>query len=182
MSKPVRSDEEIGADVERVHGVLSGPGWAETKAAALHDGSRVVERSERADGGVRLVVSRELPAGGPGFLQRFLPRDGRVVQTDDWGPPEDGQRHGTWQVVIPGVPAAARQADVVRQPAPLLGPNLIHAGTLGLAPEASCLDHGIGDGGQSQAAVTQRQPKPAKHHGQVEQAGLNSFRTGNESG
>ena len=105
MSKSVRSDEEIGADVERVHGVLSGPAWAETKAAALHDGSRVVERLEGADGGVRLVVSRELPAGGPGFLERFLPRDGRVVQTDDWGPPQDGQRHGTWQVVIPGVPA-----------------------------------------------------------------------------
>ena len=105
MSTPVRSDEEIGADVERVHGVLSGPGWAETKAAALSDGSRVVERLERADGGVRLVVSRELPAGGPGFLERFLPRDGRVVQTDEWGPPEDGQRRGTWQVVIPGVPA-----------------------------------------------------------------------------
>lgn len=105
MSKSVRSDEEIGADVERVHGVLSGPAWAETKAAALHDGSRVVERLEGADGGVRLVVSRELPAGGPGFLERFLPRDGRVVQTDDWGPAEDGQRRGTWQVVIPGVPA-----------------------------------------------------------------------------
>ena len=105
MSKSVRSSQEIGADVERVHGVLSGPAWAETKAAALHDGSRVVERLEGADGGVRLVVSRELPAGGPGFLERFLPRDGRVVQTDDWGPPQDGQRHGTWQVVIPGVPA-----------------------------------------------------------------------------
>ena len=105
MSKPVRSSHEIGADVERVHGVLSGPGWAETKAAALHDGSRVVERLERADGGVRLVVSRELPAGGPGFLERFLPRDGRVVQTDEWDPPGDGQRRGTWQVVIPGVPA-----------------------------------------------------------------------------
>ena len=105
MSKPVGSSHETGADVERVHGVLAGPGWADRRAAALGDGSRVVERQERADGGVRLVMSRELPAGGPGFLQRFLPPDRRVVQTDDWGPPQDGGRRGTWQVAIPGVPA-----------------------------------------------------------------------------
>ena len=105
MSRTVHSTHDISADVERVHGVLSGPDWAEHKAAALHDGSRVVEREVTPDGGVRLVSSRELPSGGPGFLQRFLPKDGRVVQTDDWGPSQDGVRRGTWQVVIPGVPA-----------------------------------------------------------------------------
>ena len=105
MSKAVHSAHDCSADVERVHGVLSGPDWAERKAEALHDGSRVVERDVKPDGGVRLVVSRELPAGGPGFLQRFLPKDGRVVQTDDWGPSQDGVRQGTWQVVLPGVPA-----------------------------------------------------------------------------
>lgn len=105
MSRPVHSTHDSSADVERVHGVLSGPDWAERKAAALHDGSRVVEREVKPDGGVRLVVSRELPPGGPGFLQRFLPQDGRVVQTDDWGPSQDGVRRGTWQVVIPGLPA-----------------------------------------------------------------------------
>jgi len=105
MSKAVHSTHDCSAEVERVHGVLSGPDWAERKAEALHDGSRVVEREVKPDGGVRLVVSRELPAGGPGFLQRFLPKDGRVVQTDDWGPSQDGVRQGTWQVVLPGVPA-----------------------------------------------------------------------------
>lgn len=105
MSKPVGSSHETGADVERAHGVLTGPDWADRRAAALGDGSRVVERQQRADGGVRMVVSRELPEGGPGFLQRFLPSDRRVVQTDEWDPPQDGVRRGTWQVVLPGLPA-----------------------------------------------------------------------------
>ena len=73
----------------------------------LRDGSRVVRREERPDGGILLVVSRELPAGVPGFLQRFLPPDNRVLQSDDWGPERpDGSRHGTWTADIPGAPAS----------------------------------------------------------------------------
>jgi hypothetical protein len=54
---------------------------------------------------VVLVVSRSLPDGVPGFLERFLPKDGRVTQTDDWGPAKGGTRSGTWRVEIPGAPA-----------------------------------------------------------------------------
>ena len=106
MSKKLHSDQEIGAPVDEVFGVLSEATWAELKARELHDGSRVVSREQKPDGGVRLVVSRELPAGVPGFLERFLPQDGRVVQTDDWGAPlPDGTRAGTWHVDLPGAPA-----------------------------------------------------------------------------
>ena len=105
MSAPVSSSSESPGDVEQVFAVLTSEQWPARKAAELHDGSRVVERTVRPDGGVRLVQSRELPKGGPGFLERFLPADGRVVQTDDWGPVLDGARRGTWTVEIPGAPA-----------------------------------------------------------------------------
>jgi hypothetical protein len=94
------------ADVETVFAALSGEGWAKRKAEVLGDGSKVVRREQKPDGGVVLVVSRELPEGVPGFLEKFLPRDGRAQQTDDWGPAgPDGVRRGTWQAEIPGAPA-----------------------------------------------------------------------------
>ena len=105
MSRSLRSEQQSSGDVETVFRVLSDESWARRKDDALHDGSRVVRREEKADGGVLLVVSRELPAGVPGFLERFLPQDGRVVQTDDWGPAVAGSRSGTWKVEIPGAPA-----------------------------------------------------------------------------
>lgn len=105
MSAPVTSVFESTGDVEQVVAILTADTWAERKAQALRDGSRVVSRTERPDGGVTLVLSRELPQGAPGFLERFLPQDGRVLQTDDWGPASDGVRRGTWKVEIPGAPA-----------------------------------------------------------------------------
>ena len=105
MSRRVHSDQPNPGDVESAFRVLSDESWAQRKQAELDDGSRVVRREDKPDGGVLLVVSRELPAGVPGFLERFLPKDGRVTQTDDWGPAEGGSRSGTWKVEIPGAPA-----------------------------------------------------------------------------
>ena len=105
MSKAVRSEQQSTGDVETVFRILSDESWAQRKDDALHDGSRMVSREETPDGAVTLVVSRELPAGVPGFLERFLPKDGRVTQTDEWGPDVDGTRSGRWKVEIPGAPA-----------------------------------------------------------------------------
>ena len=105
MSAPIRSSFELAGSVEQVAAALTAESWADRKAQALHDGSRVVSRTERPDGGVALVLSRELPKGGPGVPDRLLPQDGRVVQTDDWGPPVEGVRRGTWKVEILGTPA-----------------------------------------------------------------------------
>jgi hypothetical protein len=105
VTRQVHSRHDSGSDVETVFRVLSDESWARRKDDALRDGSRVVRREETPDGGVTLVVSRELPAGVPRFLERFLPEDGRVTQTDAWGPADGGARHGTWQVHIPGAPA-----------------------------------------------------------------------------
>lgn len=105
MSAPVDSGFSSAASVEDVVALMSSQRWAELKAERLHDGSRVVERDERPGGGVLFVLSRELPDGVPGPLQRFLPSDGRVVQTDEWAAAAGGERHGTWSVRIPGAPA-----------------------------------------------------------------------------
>lgn len=105
MTQRGRDAYELDCDVERAFEVLSGPGWAQARAAALSDGSRTVRREATGDGGVELVVSRELPDGTPGFLARFLPQDGRVEQTDTWGAQVDGARSGSWRADIPGAPA-----------------------------------------------------------------------------
>jgi hypothetical protein len=106
MSTALKAVYPLPTDVETAFVAVSSEAWAHRKAAELRDGSQVVERVDKPDGGVRLVVSRELPEGVPGFLERFLPRDGRARQTDDWGPAgADGVRRGTWTAEIPGAPA-----------------------------------------------------------------------------
>lgn len=96
---------DIPADVETAYAAISGDGWAAAKSAALKDDSKVVTRTEGADGAVTLVVARNLPDGIPGFLTKFLPSDGKVTQTDTWGAAVDGVRKGTWKADTPGSPA-----------------------------------------------------------------------------
>src|SRR5688500_5433650 len=86
----------LPVDVETAYAAISGEEWAPAKAKALKDDSRMVSRDVGEGGAVTLVVSRKLPDGVPGFLTKFLPADGRVVQTDTWGPAVDGVRSGTW--------------------------------------------------------------------------------------
>lgn len=106
MSAAVRSREVVDAPVARVFDVLTSREWAAAKAQRFGDGSTVVRHEQRPDGGVVVAVSRELPAGAPGFVQRLLPDDARVVQTDTWSPADgDGTRSGTWTVEIAGAPA-----------------------------------------------------------------------------
>ena len=106
MSTPVKSVVESSGDVDRVYALLASEQWVRTKAERFRDGSLVTRREERPGGGVLLAVSRELPGGVPGFLERFLPADGRVVETFDWAAPTgDGTRRGTWKADIPGAPA-----------------------------------------------------------------------------
>jgi hypothetical protein len=101
FSRVVESD----ADVETVFGVLSGEQWAAQRAEHLHDDSRLLDREVRPDGGVVLVISRALPAGIPGFLQKFLPSNPRATTTDVWQPAVDGVRRAVWSAEITGAPA-----------------------------------------------------------------------------
>lgn len=96
---------EVAAPVERAYALLTSPDWPAALAADLADGSRFVSADPTPEGGVALVLSRSLPAGIPGFLRRFTPKDGRVTQTDRWGPDTGADRRGTWSVSYPGSPA-----------------------------------------------------------------------------
>ncbi len=106
MSKAVRSVFESSGSVDDVFATLTSREWVATKAERFGDGSLVKQHVQREDGSVLLSVSRELPGGVPGFLERFLPKDGRVVETFTWAPAAgDGTRRGTWKADIPGAPA-----------------------------------------------------------------------------
>ena len=106
MSKDLVSRTEVPASVQDMFELRTSSRWVDLKAERLKDGSKLVTRTERPDGGVDFSVSRELPSGVPGFLEKFLPKDGRAVQNESWGPVgPDGSCHGTWSVDIPGAPA-----------------------------------------------------------------------------
>lgn len=106
MSRQVRYTQESAAPVDDVFGVLTSEQWAQTKRERFRDDTRLVRREQRPDGGILVEVSRELPAGVPGFLERFLPKDGRVRESFDWQPlAGDGTRRGTWKVDLAGAPA-----------------------------------------------------------------------------
>ena len=106
MSKHVEYVQDSSAQVDEVFGLLTSEQWAQTKRERFRDGTQLLRREERGDGGVLVEVSRELPAGVPGFLERFLPKDGRIRETFDWqAATGDGTRRGTWRVDIAGAPA-----------------------------------------------------------------------------
>ena len=85
MPKKLDVSYDIPADVEAVYAVISGEDWAAQKAKAFDDESRQESRTVAAGDAVTLVVSRGLPDGIPGFLEKFLPRGGRARQTETWG-------------------------------------------------------------------------------------------------
>ena len=106
MSKDLTSRTEVAAPVAELFALRTSQRWVDLKKERLRDGSTLVSRTERPDGGVDFSVSRELPSGVPGFLEKFLPKDGKAVQNESWGPPDaDGICRGTWSVDIPGAPA-----------------------------------------------------------------------------
>jgi hypothetical protein len=92
--------------VETVYAVLTGEAWAQLKSAEMHDDTRVESREVGSGDAVTLVMSRGLPAGIPGFLEKLLPKGGRVRQTERWGAAEGGARRGTWEGEIPGGPGS----------------------------------------------------------------------------
>ena len=106
MSKEFRHSYPLPADVETAFAAIASEGWAAAKAERLRDGTAVKRFEQTADGGVVLQTTRDLPDGVPGFLERFLPADGKAGQTDTWEPDAgDGTRRGTWRADIPGAPA-----------------------------------------------------------------------------
>lgn len=117
MGKALKATVDVPAEVERTYLALTGASWPQALDEHLHDGSRLVSAEATDGGGVVMVVSRRLPDGVPGFLQRFTPKDGRVTQTDRWSGAEDGVRHATWEVAFPGSPGSVT-GDMTLEPTP----------------------------------------------------------------
>ncbi|MEO6205574.1 MAG: DUF2505 domain-containing protein [Mycobacteriales bacterium] len=106
MSRDLKATVDLPATVGDVFALRTSQRWVDLKAERLHDGSALVQRTESPTGAVTLSVSRNLPQGAPGFLERFLPQDGKVIQNETWKPPDSaGICTGTWTVEIPGAPA-----------------------------------------------------------------------------
>lgn len=106
MSTRFSTRWDVGSSAEATGSAITSERWPEAIARELHDDSRVLSREQTPSGGVQLAHSRELPDGVPGFLLKFLPKDGRVTQTDIWDAPgSDGSRQGRWQVTLAGAPA-----------------------------------------------------------------------------
>lgn len=106
MAAPVTCSHEVPAAVPAAFEALTSERWPVALDARLRDGSELVERTELPDGGLRLVTQRRLPEGIPSFLRRFAPADGKVTQTDVWGPERDGIRTGTWSVALTSAPGS----------------------------------------------------------------------------
>ena len=136
MSRSLSAAIDLPADVETAFRLLTSEAWPQALAAQLHDESELLSAVATTDGGMQVSIRRRLPEGVPGFLKRFLPADGRVVQTDAWRPAVGGGRTGSWSVTYPGSPgelggeAALTPAGdgcrwtvegSVRMPVPLLG-------------------------------------------------------------
>ena len=68
-----------------------------------HQDFRVLERQDGPQE-LRLRATRQVPTDVPGFARKFLAPMNTVVQTDCWSLPEDGVRHGTWEVEVQGAP------------------------------------------------------------------------------
>ena len=100
MATSFSAAAETAADVEAVFAALTSEQWPAALDARLHDGSRLVRREVRPDGGLVLVTSRRLPEGTPAVL--LSATGGTVTQTDIWSPAVDGSRSGTWIVDVPG--------------------------------------------------------------------------------
>jgi len=105
MPKKIDLAFDVPAPVEAVYAVISSEDWAAARDEEFDDGSRTESRTEGEGGAVTLVVSRGLPDGIPGFLEKFLPKGGRANQTEAWGAEDGGARRGTWKGEIPGAPA-----------------------------------------------------------------------------
>lgn len=106
MTRSFTATVELPGSVEAAYEVLTGPQWPAALDARLHDDSRLVRAEPTAGGGTVVEVSRRLPDQVPSAVKGFLPKDGRITQTDTWAPADGGARRGTWTGAFPGAPGS----------------------------------------------------------------------------
>jgi len=74
----------------------------------------VVECTKASDGGFRIVTNRTVRADIPGFAKKFFKPENAMTQTEEWGPPSDGARDGTWRIEPHGVPVSVSTSGTTR--------------------------------------------------------------------
>jgi hypothetical protein len=71
-----------------------------------HSEVELIERTER-DGAVTVKTKRTVPLDVPSFAKKVLPARNTVLQTDEWGAPDErGVRTGRFTVDARGVPVS----------------------------------------------------------------------------
>lgn len=96
----LRTEHPYDADPATVFAMLTDPEFLRAKLEALgHRDIEVVECTPE-----RIVTKRTVPLDVPGFLRKAISPANTVVQTDEWGPEQDGAREGRWKVDAKGVP------------------------------------------------------------------------------
>jgi Protein of unknown function (DUF2505) len=101
----IAKSAEYPATPEQVFAVLADPKFQEAKCAATN---ALKHKADVTAVGTNTVITTEriLPSEGlPDFAKSMVGETLKVVETQEWGPPErDGSRHGTVKMLVAGAP------------------------------------------------------------------------------
>ncbi len=93
------------ATVEQVFALVTDPHFRRAVCEATHALAYDVDVDKRLDGTASVTVRRTMPAEVPDFVKKFVGETLDVVQTEEWGVPNDlGQRQADLAVRVKGQP------------------------------------------------------------------------------
>ncbi len=93
------------ATVGQVYALSTDPKFRGAVCEATHALDYDVDIDEHDDGTATVTVRRTMPAEVPDFVKRFVGESLDVVQTEEWGSPDDlGQRTANLTVQVTGQP------------------------------------------------------------------------------
>lgn len=93
------------ATVEQVYALSTDPKFRGAVCEATRALDYDVDVDEHADGTATVTVRRTMPAEVPDFVKRFVGETLDVVQTEEWGAPDNvGQRTANLMVQVTGQP------------------------------------------------------------------------------
>lgn len=94
------------ATVEQVYALVTDPQFRRAVCEATHALAYDVAVDKRPHGTASVTVRRTMPAEVPDFVKKFVGETVDVVQTEQWGLPDDrGDRRANLVVLIKGQPA-----------------------------------------------------------------------------
>jgi hypothetical protein len=98
-----------GTTPQQVYDLTTDPDFRGEVCEATHALKHEVTSDVHDDGSASVVVSRTMPAEVPDFIKKMVGDTVDVVQTEEWGSPDDnGQRVADVTVQIKGQPATMK--------------------------------------------------------------------------